>query len=187
MWRRVVHLAFALGMAAYAFTARAEFFSFTFEDTTSTIVASGEITTGAPFVGGLAPVVAISGVFDGFPITGLLPNNTGKFSTNNLLHETAPFVDSLGIIFGASTPTDSIVANIFEASPGVEEIGACTQTVINAGRCFEGSPSLLVLLGTFAVAPVVAAAPEPATLTLLIGALLMLIAMSYRYAGTRPR
>ena len=178
MRQRVVRLVLCAALLASGFgnPARAAVFDFTF----ATTVASGQITTAGPFVGGQALVTGIYGVFNGFPITGLLPNNTARFSTDNVLHEAAPFVDPLGIIFGTSN--DGTVANVFHTATGADEIGACTQTVIAAGRCFEGSPDLTVSLGTFSIAPAAVAVTEP-PLPALLGAGLLALWLLRR----RPR
>lgn len=150
----------ALFAAGYSGNARADSFNFTFQDTGGQIIADGTITTGGPFINGMASVTGITGMYNGFAITGLLPNNTEGFGTDNILYSTAPYVDTLGIIFG--TTDDSTVANVFFRN-GHNELGSCTNTVFQARQCFDGSPNLTDFIGTLSVTQT----PEPATLTLL--------------------
>src|SRR4029077_3000445 len=67
----------ALFVAGPCGSARANSFSFTFLTTSAQTLASGTLTTGGPFVNGAATLTGITGNFQGFSITGLLPNNTG--------------------------------------------------------------------------------------------------------------
>src|SRR5260370_41376468 len=120
----------------------------------------GTISSGGPVINGRASVTGITGMYDGFAITGLLPTGTEGFPTDNILNSTAPYVDLFGIIFG--TTNDFTVANIFFRN-GENEIGSCTKTIFQAGQCFDGSPLLTDFRGTLSVTQT----PEPATLTLL--------------------
>ncbi|HWZ99244.1 MAG TPA: PEP-CTERM sorting domain-containing protein [Candidatus Dormibacteraeota bacterium] len=150
----------ALLVVAVSGVAKADSFTFTFVTTGGVTIAGGTLTTSGPFVGGQATVTGISGTYDGFGITGLLPNGTEGFGTDNILFSGSPNVDLLGIIFG--TTNDSTTANIF-FNGSQYELGSCTNTVFQSGTCFGGSPALEDHLGTFTVTPT----PEPATLALL--------------------
>lgn len=150
----------ALLIAGVSGVAKADSFSFTFVTTGGVTIADGTLTTSGPFVGGMATVTGISGMYDGYAITGLLPPNTEGFGSNNILYSTAPYVDLLGIIFG--TTNDSSVANFFFRN-GLNELGSCTNTAYTSGNCFDGNPALTDFRGTLTVTPT----PEPATLALL--------------------
>jgi len=156
---RVAVCAVLLG-AGISGVAKADSFNFAFVTTGGVTIADGTLTTSGPFVGGIATVTDISGMYDGFAINGLLPIGTEGFPTNNILYSSAPYVDLFGIIFG--TTNDSTVANIFFRN-GVNEIGSCTLTVYNSGNCADGNPALTDFTGTLTVTPT----PEPATLVLL--------------------
>jgi hypothetical protein len=131
----------------------ADTFTFTFTESDSTVIASGQLTTGGPFQLGHAPVTSISGTFDGFQITGLLPSSPPVFQADNILFDSAPFVDVFGILFSTSNNAQPVV-NIFNAA-GIDQIAACTQACLT-------SRDLTVFTGTFNVAgPGVTSVPAP--------------------------
>jgi hypothetical protein len=155
-------------LTGFCGSSRADSFNFDFVTGTLQTIASGTITTSGPFVGGVATVTAITGMFEGFAITGLLPNNTEGFSTDNLLYSTTPYLDLGGIIFG--TANDSTVANLY-FNNGTDLAFSCTETIYLAGECYEGSPYTPDIAGTFQITR----APEPGTLTLLGAGLLCVV------------
>jgi hypothetical protein len=77
--------------------------TFTFTESNSTIIASGQLTTAGPFQLGHAPVTSVSATFDGFPITGLLPPRPLIFIfEDNILFDRPPFVDIFVILFSTA-------------------------------------------------------------------------------------
>jgi hypothetical protein len=96
-------------------------------ESNSTIIASGQLTTAGPLQLGHAPVTSVSGTFDGFPITGLLPPHPliFIFQADNILFDRPPFVDIFVILFSTANIAQP-VANIF--NDGTDEIARCTQT-----------------------------------------------------------
>jgi hypothetical protein len=141
-------LALILPMSA----SNADTFTFTFTESNSTIIASGQLTTAGPFQLGHAQVTSISGVFDGFPITGLLSPNLPIFNADNTLFDSPPFVDILGILF-STTNNAQPVSNIF--NDGKDEIARCTQTC-------SSSADITNFTGTFnVVGPGVTSVPGP--------------------------
>jgi hypothetical protein len=145
-------LALVLALILPMSASYADTFTFTFTESNSTIIASGQLTTAGPFQLGHAQVTSISGTFDGFSITGLLPPNPPTFQTDNILFDTAPFVDIFGIFFSTSNNAQP-AANIFH-NGNTDEIDACTLTCTAA--------NLTVFTGTFNVAgPGVTSVPGP--------------------------
>ena len=170
----------ALFGTGFCGTSRADSFNFDFV-TTSQTIASGTITTGGPFVSGIATVIAITGTFEGFSITGLLPNNTEGFSTDNLLYSTTPYVDLGGIIFG--TANDSTVANLY-FNNGTNVAFSCTKTIDLAGECYEGSPYTPDIAGTLEITR----APESSTISLLgVGIFGLALLRRKRFLDARVR
>lgn len=100
-------LALTAGAALLLFspTAKAGVFTFTYNDIADALSGSGTFTTGdvsSPYL-----VTGISGIADGFTITGLMPPvgpSTPPFGNNNLLYYPGSpnFVDFSGIAFTTS-------------------------------------------------------------------------------------
>lgn len=129
---------------------------FDFSYTGSGVNASGQLTTNGVLAGGYYTVIGISGLRNGFTITGLVaPGGLG--GNDNLLSPISPFVTNSGITFTAGGAN----YNFYESNTstpgcsGVLEITTGTDTTC-------GFPTQVALSVSRT-----AAVPEPASVALL--------------------
>lgn len=149
---------FALATVASLGTAQAKLLDFNFSYIGTGVSASGVLITDGILSGGLYTVTGITGMRNGFAISGLVPPG-GLGGNDNLLSPNAPFLDDSGITFAAAGVDYNFYLSAI--TTGATCSGVLEISSINSSTSC-GSPTQV----TLTVSPATVPTPEPASMAL---------------------